>query len=241
MKKHFLLFVVFVLTNIAYAQVGINTSTPKSTLDINGNLKIRTLPVVSTYPTSDQVILILDKNATTGDFEVRQISADILFNNQAYYASKTGSWSLLDLGLGNSWYKVNLTGANDTKLGNPLLFNTGVFTAQQSGVYAVTYEFQLTAGVDLDLLGGKRLGILKNGSTVWDEKVFDGIRLNIVGIITIASVPVTSTTLTSLVHLNSGDTLTFAVNTSGVLPINLGVLTNGKVNINIHKVSNQTQ
>jgi hypothetical protein len=245
MKKYFNIFVVLVLTNISYAQVGINTATPKSTLDINGNLKIRTLPVISVYPTSDQVILILDKNPTTGDFEVKQISADILFNNQAYYASKTGSWSLLNLSLGNSWYKINLTGTADTKVGQASNFTAGVYTAPQSGVYSVNYEIQLASGVDIELLGGKRIGLIKNNTTVWDEKLFDAVRVAInvplVLTLTLAAIPVNSTSLNSMVYLNAGETLTFAVNTSGLLPIDLGLLTNGKVNINIHKISNQSQ
>jgi len=241
MKKYFSLFVfvVFVLTNVLYAQVGINTATPKSTLDINGNLKIRTVPVLSSYPTSDQIILLVDKNSTTGDFEVKQVSMDILFNTNAYYASKSGGWSLLDLGLGNSWAKINLTGSSDTKLGSQSQFTTGVYTAPQSGVYAVNYEFQFAAGVNLEVLGGKKLGLIKNATTVWDEKLFDGVRIALV--IPIASAPVTSTSLSSMVQLNAGDTLTFAVNTSGLLPIDLSLLSNAKVNISLYRISSQSQ
>lgn len=238
MKKYFSLFVVFVLTNILHAQVGINTATPKSTLDINGNLKIRTMPVVSTYPSSDQIILLVDKNTTNGDFEVKQISADILFNNQAYYASKSGGWSLLDLGLGNSWSKINLTGATDTKIGVQSHFTNGVYTAPQSGVYSVYYEFQFGAGVNLEVLGGKRLGLIKNTSDVWDEKLFEGVRVSLLGI-TLASVPITSTKMSSIVHLNAGETITFAVNTSGLLPIDLTLLSAAKINVYIYKISNQ--
>ncbi|PZU90498.1 MAG: hypothetical protein DI529_02870 [Chryseobacterium sp.] len=239
--KNFFLFVSFTLTNVLYAQVGINTTDPKSTLDINGNLKVRNVTTLSSI-NSNHTVLLRDKTATTGDFEIKEINSDFLVvsngNANAYYASKTGSWSLINLALGGSWYKINLTGTSDTKLGAQSLFTDGVYTAQQAGIYAINYEFQFTAGIDLDLLGGKRLGIIKNGTTVWDEKIFDGIRLNIIGIITIASVPVTSTNLSSLVQLAAGDTITFAVNTGGLLPINLGVLTNAKVNVYIYKVSN---
>lgn len=237
MKKNFLLFVFFVMTNILNAQVGINTSDPKSTLDINGNLKIRN---ISSLPSlsSDQTILLRDKS-TTGDFEIKEISSDILViaNANAYYASKSGSWSLLDLGLGSFWSKINLTGTSDTKLGNQALFNTGVYTASQAGIYVINYEFQFGSGVNLEVLGGKRLGILKN-NVVWDEKLFDGVRVSVAGIITIASIPLTSTKLTSLVQLAVGDTITFAVNVSGLLPIDLTLLSNAKVNLYIYKVSN---
>jgi hypothetical protein len=130
-----------------------------------------------------------------------------------------------------------LTGASDTKVGNPALFNTGVYTAPQAGIYTISYEFQFPAGVNLEALGSKRLGIIKNGSTIWDEKIFDGVRVSILGV-TLASVPVTSTSLTSLVQLAAGDTITFAVNVSGLLPIDITLLNSAKVSLYIYKISN---
>ncbi|WP_282787577.1 hypothetical protein [Flavobacterium croceum] len=41
-----LLFIVFI-SNIATAQVGINTTTPLSTLDINGNLNVKEIGIVN--------------------------------------------------------------------------------------------------------------------------------------------------------------------------------------------------
>ena len=242
MEKNFLVFVVFVFTNILNAQVGINTSDPKATLDINGNLKIRNLPVLTSL-SSSQTILLRDTTPTTGDFEIKEISSDILVlaNANAYYATKTGSWSLLDLGLGNYWSKVNLTGATDTKLGTPSLFNNGVYKAVQSGTYVVNYELQFASGVNLEVLGGKKLGILKN-NVLWDEKLFEAVRVAInvplVLNITLAALPVTSTKLTSLIQLNKDDTVTFAVNVEGLLPIDLTLLSSAKVNIYIYKISN---
>ena len=44
MKKHFILFVVGLLSSNSYSQVGIKTNTPTETLDIDGTLRVRTLP-----------------------------------------------------------------------------------------------------------------------------------------------------------------------------------------------------
>jgi len=89
----------------------------------------------------------------------------------------------------------------------------------------------------LEALGGKRLGIIKNSNIVWDEKLFDGVRVSLLGI-TLASVPITSTKLTSLVQLAAGDTITFAVNVSGLLPVDITLLNSAKVNLYIYKISN---
>lgn len=242
MGNRIFIFAIVLISNIIFAQVGINTTDPKATLDINGNLKIRNVTNITSV-SNNHTFLVRDKTTTTGDFEIKEINSDILVagNANAYYASKSGSWSLLDLTIGGSWYKINLTGANDTKLGSTTLFSNGVYTAPQAGTYTINYEFQLASGVDIEILGGKRLGILKN-NVVWDEKLFDAVRVAInvplVLTLTLAALPVTSTTLNSLVQLAAGDTITFAVNTSGVLPVNLGVLTNAKVNVYIYKISN---
>ena len=115
MKKQFYFFGLILLATIARAQVGINTTDPKSTLDINGNLIIRNVPNVETV-TADHTILIRDISAN-GEKEIKEISSDRFFHsNTAYYATKNGAWSLLNLNIGGDWKKLNLTGDSDTKL-----------------------------------------------------------------------------------------------------------------------------
>ncbi len=236
MKTKLLLICKMIIAVFIQAQVGINTSDPKATLDINGNIKIRTLPTVTSIG-ANQTILLHDRSAS-GDFEVKEISAENLlgtYASNAYYATKTGGWTLVDLGLGNSLSKVNLTGSADTKLGAAENFTAGVYTAPQAGVYLVNYEFHFNAGVNLEVLGGKKLVILKN-NTLYDDKIFDGVRIGLV--IPVASAPVTSTELSSLVQLAAGDKLTFAVNVSGLVSADLALLTSARVNIKIHKLPN---
>lgn len=235
MKTKNLSILLILFSVFSYAQVGINTQDPKATLDINGNLIIRNASNVATL-TSDHSILIRDKSVL-GDNVVKEISPDLLNNNATVYlASKTAGWQLLTLGGGTNWYKINLTGASDTKIGDPALFNAGVYTAPSSGVYTINYEFQLQSGVDLELLGGKKLGVLKNG-VVWEMKDFDAVRVSLLGI-TLLAVPVTSSAINTLVYLNAGDTITFAINSGGLLPINLTLLTDSKVSLSIYKVAN---
>lgn len=232
MKKRFYFFGLILLATVTRAQVGINTPDPKSTLDINGNLIIRNVPNVETI-NSDYTFLVRD-NSTTGDHEIKEINSDRLFHGStAYYATKNGNWSLLNLSIGGNWQKLNITGSTDTKLGNPQLFTDGVYTAQKPGIYMISYEFQLESGVNLEALGGKKLGILRNNE-IWEEKSFDGVRVSLLGI-TLASVPVTSSSIQSIVSLEAGDTVTFAVNLNGLL--NLGLLTNSKVNLYIYRIT----
>lgn len=220
------------ITTLSMAQVGIGTDNPQATLDVNGNLKVRTINEV-TELTPDRSILMID-NSITGDSEVVRISPDVLISGsgRAYSARKDGGWSLLSLGIGGTnWYKINITGATDTRVGNPDLFVDGVFTAVESGIYLVNYEFQLDAGVNLDVLGNKRLGLIKNVNEIWEDKVFDAVRVEL--IVPLLAVPVTSSSITSLVELNAGETLTFAVETGGAT---LTLLTDNSVSLSIIKL-----
>lgn len=232
--KNYLLIILVSGIYTSNAQVGVGTDNPQATLDVNGNLKVRGITEVPAITSSHSIVL--RDTSVSGDNEFVEISSDNFFasGSSAYSAQKEGNWSLLDLGIsGTNWNKINITGT-DTKIGDPGLFTDGVFTAPQSGIYMVNYEFQMQAGVDIELLGNKKLGLIKNGNTVWDEKLFDAVRVSLLGF-TVAAIPVTSSSMSTLVQLNAGETLTFAVETGG---IDLGLLTDNKVSLYIYKISN---
>ncbi len=198
---------------LVYVTAPVTTITPK-TVNV-------TAPGIYYYDAVNSVWTALNSNS--------QSSA----TGTAFYASVDGAWSLINLGIpGTNWNKISL-GSSNMITGISSLLNDGVYTAPKSGIYQIVYEVQLEGGVDLSLLGGKSLGILKNGTTVFDRKFFDAVRVSLLSI-TLASVPVTSTTLNTMVRLNAGETLTFAIETGG---INLGLLTDSKISVNIYKIS----
>lgn len=240
MNKLLCPLVMLCVSTFIYAQsgnVGINTANPQATLDVNGNLKVRTVETI-TSATTDQTVLLRDKSVP-GDFVLKEITVSNLLgsvgsdSSSAYSAGRSGSWSLLNINLGGSTYPINLSG-NHTRIGDSALFTDGVYTAPISGIYDVNFEVQLS-GVDLTLLSGKSLVLYKN-TTVWETKPFNGVRVEI-GPFPVATIPITSTGLNSLVQLNAGDTLTFAINTDGVLPVALGVLPVSYTSLKLFKVA----
>jgi|GEM_PF-914620 len=233
MKRTFYSFYIIFSSMMCKGQVGINTTNPKSTLDVNGNLIIRDVGEIADL-NSNIAILVRDRSSV-GDYEIKEINSSF-FNGQAtaYYATKNGSWSLINLGIGGGWQKINLTGSSDTKFGDPTAFNNGVFTIQRSGLYAVNYEIQFESGINIEAVGGRSLGLLKN-TTIWEQKRFDGVRVSLLGI-TLAAIPLTSTSINTIVPLAAGDSLTFAFNVDGLL--NVGLLTNSKLILQIYRISN---
>lgn len=83
MKK----IICFLLPQVFFGQVGINTSTPTSTLDVNGNVKIRTIPQGNNddnYLTVDQNGNINKVNSTTSKF-----GGELSFNGSTNMANFT--------------------------------------------------------------------------------------------------------------------------------------------------------
>lgn len=237
MGKVISLLIFCMSVTLLKAQVGVNTENPNAALDINGNLIIRTVDSV-TELTDDYTILVRD-HSVSGDSEVKSISSKHLLTNRTVYtASKTGDLGLLGIIIsGQNWQKININGLSDTKIGDSSLFTDGVYTVPESGIYKVSYEVQLASGVNIDLLGGKSLGILKNDE-IWEEKVFDAVRvaINLALVdVTLAAIPVTSTSIETLVEVEEGDTITFSINSGGV---GLSLLEDSKMNIELYKISN---
>ncbi|UMQ42078.1 hypothetical protein MKS83_22215 [Chryseobacterium sp. Y16C] len=274
MKKNFYTLIFLGLFATGYSQtgnVGINTTTPTATLDVNGSptdvskvdgfipprITGNQLAAKDAVYTTNQngAIVYITAAVTTPTPKTANITAPgyyyydstsstwkLLTGNSGsgmgsgttVYATRDGAWSLLNLGIsGTDWNKINLT-STDVKAGNSASFVNGVYTAPEAGIYEVNYEFQLEGGVDLSLLGSKVLGIIKNGTTVYETKIFDAVRVAVLTV-TLAAVPVTSSSLNTMIQLNAGETITFAVETGGV---NLGLLTDGKVKISVSKISN---
>lgn len=150
----------------------------------------------------------------------------------AYAAARYGAWSLLSLNLLNTYAVVDLS----TLTTKPNLadgsINNGQYVVPETGIYKIEYEWQLDSGVDISILGTESLAIVKNGTTEIAKKIFDGIRISLLGV-TLANVPLTTTTLSELVYLDAGDQLAFAV-TNGVL--GLGLLSQSNVSVNIYKI-----
>ncbi|HUH34778.1 MAG TPA: hypothetical protein VL022_03015 [Moheibacter sp.] len=247
------------------AQVGIGTQDPKATLDIVGSPTDASvmdgviLPRITgnqlagkSYGTAQQgAVVYVTAAATALTGQVVHVNAAGLYyfdgvvwrkvegnasnsNNSAavYSASKKGGWSLLNLSIDN-WAKVNLLDL-DASFGGSNIDN-GEYVAPSTGYYQVTYEWQLESGLNIDVLGTKELGVIKNPSTTAElvhAKIFDAVRVSVLSV-TLASVPLTSTTLTTLVQLDQGDRLAFVADKALV---GIGLLNNSKVSVNVHKV-----
>ena len=83
-KQIFLLLVFFCFSQSGFSQVGINTTTPMSTLDINGNLSLKTVVLIGSGSATiidDGVYISINPQATDQEFK---LTSAILFPGRVY-------------------------------------------------------------------------------------------------------------------------------------------------------------
>lgn len=232
----------------AYAQsagVGINTTTPQATLDVNGNLKIRQAPTAAS--TTGYQVLAINQN-TGGDFEVSrlnpQLIADLATSGgttgvaaSVYSARKSaGSVTLLSLGIFPTGFRaVNFVNAERT-VGSTAVFSDtdNTYTVPTTGVYAIGFQFRYGTGIQAALLSNAPgVGIVRTRnavSTLIDSRSFSGANLGIL------SLTISESSVNSLYPLQAGDKISFGLTGSTVLDVN--ILGTSTSSFYIYKVSN---
>ncbi|AZA80100.1 hypothetical protein EG347_22705 [Chryseobacterium sp. G0186] len=218
-----------------FSQVGINTSTPTATLDVNGTLRVRDTPAAGTVTGYN---LLAQDTGTTEVFAMdpQLIIAASSVNPSIYSAKKIASLSLLSLGLFPTGFRsVNFLQAERT-IGSGALFSDtdNTYNIPSTGVYAVSFSFRLGTGLQASVLANNPgVGILRTRSgvaTVIDSRPFSGASL------VLLDLTISDTTLNGIYSLQAGDKLTFGL--TGSSAITAGLLTSSISSFYIYKISN---
>lgn len=236
MKTKIYSLIVACATLPLFSQVGINTSTPTATLDVNGTLKVRETPV-TTAITGHQVLMLNE-----GSNQVAMIDPQLLIgassvNTSIYSAKKTTGISLLDLGLFPSGFRpVNFLAAERT-VGSASLFSDtdGSYNIPSTGVYMVGFTFRYGSGLQAELLANTPgIGILRtrnNVSALIDNRTFSGLSIPL-----LLSITISESNINSLYSFQAGDKISFGLTGSSAL--SAGLLGNSVATFYIYKVSN---
>jgi hypothetical protein len=116
LNSKWILVLVLCVPTYGFSQVGINTTTPLSTLDINGNLSVKVLTLTGTSSTtfiSDGVYLSLNPQATDQEF---QLPSPITYPGRIYYLRNINNTNTAKLttAAGNFFFKPLTTGGVST-------------------------------------------------------------------------------------------------------------------------------
>ncbi|NND63489.1 MAG: hypothetical protein HKN48_09885 [Flavobacteriaceae bacterium] len=192
-----LTYLVFLISTGIFAQVGIGTTAPTATLDIDGNLRVQSIPEeISVESVKDSVLIV-------NDGFVKTVSALDLVDKSLPTLVK-GSFSgsgLVNLSLSTGTQTIPF---DNEELDNNDEFDltTYTFTAKQDGVYMV--KVQIEADATIGIANKFGVMIVKN-AIVENRSSYANI-----GVAGVNVTPPVRTTDT-VVQLNTGETLSFQI------------------------------
>ena len=229
--KNLSTLMLFVSSTICMGQnVGINTTTPEASLDVNGNVMIETVPTATDAPTYDYMV----QNPTTKEVQKINGSYAAATNTTVAKATASAGISLLGASLFADWQRINFDPANVSINTGTFNTTTDEYTVPSDGIYEITYYVRYGTGVQASLLGGDvKIGVLRQTpalvNTVLDERLFAGVNL------VLGNVTISSSEINSVYALNAGDKISFAIDQGG---ISLGLLGSSFASFVVKKISN---
>ncbi|TZF94992.1 hypothetical protein FW781_13920 [Chryseobacterium panacisoli] len=218
-----------------FSQVGINTSAPTATLDVNGTLKVRDTPAATALP-GYQVLAINQGSTQVYSVDPALLIAASDTNTTVYAAKKTAGISLLSLGLFPSGFRAVNFLAAERSLGSASLFSDtdNTYTIPSTGVYAVGFAFRYGSGLQASILANSPgVGIVRTRAgvaTTIDSRPFSGANLILL------SLTIAETSINSIYSFQAGDKVSFGL--VGSTALDVGLLGSSIASFSIYKISN---
>ncbi len=195
-KITFIIFLILPLSIIA--QVGIETTTPTKTLDVNGEMRVRFTSSNLNEPAAKDSILVVDNFGNVNRTSSKKVVNSYL---KTVVKGKFSSSSVVNLSLISNKVTIPFD-AVDFDINSEFNTTTNTFTAKQDGIYSIKIQIKSDATVGIATNFG--VAISKNGSII-SRNNFANISL----LSTNVTPPIRS--LESLVQLNTGDTINFNI------------------------------
>lgn len=202
MYRKFLFALVALASLSSFAQVGIGTTNPTAALDVNGDVRIRTISEELDVDLARDSILVISRDGT-----VKRIPSKIVISSALQTAVK-GSFSgggtvNLALGVGDTYTDIPFDG-EDFDLNDEYDTTTNLFTAKQDGIYEVAVQINSSTGIAASANYG--VCVVKNGTVVAIEN-YANVNVSVLAIDVDVTPPVRKTK--TLVQLSTGDTIKF--------------------------------
>ncbi|MDN3665510.1 hypothetical protein ACFFU1_16155 [Algibacter miyuki] len=208
MFKFFILLLLILFSILSTAQVGIGTTNPQATLDVNGTLKIDNTLQETELGVIKDSILVISRSGIINTLPATEIlKAALPTTVKASFS--TGGSKTLAIALGG---KSKLTfNSEEIDSNDEFDLTTNTFTAKQDGIYIVSAQIKIGSAISASTNFG--LGIEKNGTLITEENYLS---------VSVLSTSVSSPyrRLSTAVELVKDDTITFIV-TTGLLSVDV--------------------
>lgn len=199
-----------------FAQVGVNTTTPEATLDVNGNLIVRQVEDAPAGTSYDFLV----QNRTTNEVEkVSGTLGNAVADNTTAKVSARSGLTLIDISLLPGWQRLDFAQEHiSINRGANFSAESDSYKVPSNGLYRITYEFKYSDGVQLNLLNFTDPGIAIVKTTSAGDILLDRRNFNKgASALGLASVLISEGRINSVYELNEGDQIKFAYNRVGFL------------------------
>lgn len=211
MKRIVIACLLFSVT--ALAQVGIGTTSPTATLDVNGAIRVRTTDPNNRETSAKDSILVSDRYGN-----IQRISAKMVLESRLKTFIKGGFSASADQSLTVSSGTVKVPfNYEDMDENDEFNTSTNTFTAKNDGIYSINVQIKSNASSVASNFG---VSILKNEGVI-ARCGFSNIGVTIAFVTINVTPPVRA--VQTLVKLSAGDTISFNIYTD---LINVGLLSN---------------
>lgn len=215
--KSLVLHLLLLFPIIGFSQVGIGTTDPTATLDVNGNFRIRTTTSNTRQTASKDSILVVDALGNTQ----RTTSKNIIESHLKSFIKGgfvSGSPASVSLSIAANSYSTIPFNTIEFDTNSEFNTTTYTYTAKQSGIYAVYVAIRTNPSL-LSLGSDFGVAVFKNG-VLSSRESYSNIQVTLVG-----NVTPPNRSVQTLLQLNTGDTISFRAFSGGL--INAGILSNG--------------
>lgn len=211
--KNILLIASFLFYFTGVAQVGIGTTNPTASLDVNGNLRVRSTTTNNRESVAKDSILVSDSAGN-----IQRISSKMVLESRLKTFVKGGFSGTSDQALTISSGTVKIPfNTKDFDENNEFDVSNNTFKAKTEGIYAIDVQIKANSTSVATNFG---VSIQKN-ETIIARCSFSNIGVTIAFVNINVTPPVRA--VHTLVKLNADDTITFNINTD---LINVGLLSN---------------
>lgn len=208
-----LIFYLLFFPIFSFSQIGIGTENPTRTLDVNGDLRVRTTTATLRESAAKDSIITV---GATGN--VTRVSSKTVveshFKSFVKGSFPMGATGTVSMSIAAGSYAIIPFNTEEFDINDEFNTTNGIFTAKVNGIYSVSVNIKTTTAL-LSLSNDFGLAIFKNN----DLKVrnsYANVSISLLGIgLVNASPPVRS--LQTIVQLNAGDTISFRAYSSGAI------------------------
>lgn len=202
------LLALICVSTFVNAQIGVGTTEPTATLDINGDVRIRSISEETIVDIAKDSVLVLSRNGLVNRISSKKVIESALKTTAKANFTTGGSTVSLSILSGSAIIPFD---NEEFDTNEEYDTTTYTYTAKQDGIYDIYAQIKASSGISVATNFG--LSITKNGTVIAENS---SANVEVLG----ANISSPIRNVQTLLQLSENDTVTFEITTS-LLSVNL--------------------